>query len=115
MVSFKGISKEIADAKDLLKETIDQAEEEKKNYPEHLVEAIRVLFEQALEDAWAAYNNPNATLDEIREADDTLIEIMQYLTTPQTRAVWRKRLHGPRRLWIPANTSMTTTCRPTSI
>lgn len=79
MVSFKGISKEIADAKDLLKETIDQAEEEKKNYPEHLVEAIRVLFEQALEDAWAAYNNPNATLDEIREADDTLIEIMQYL------------------------------------
>ena len=65
----------------LLKDSIDAANIAKKNYPENLIEAVRVKFEAALEHALEVYQDQSGkyTQADIDQADDELVRMMQYL------------------------------------
>lgn len=65
----------------LLKDSIDAANIAKDNYPENLIEAVKVKFEAALAHAIEVYNDRSGkyTQADVDMADDELVRMMQYL------------------------------------
>ena len=64
----------------LLKQTIDAAELEAENLPEHIIPAVKEKFLAALENAKTLYAKADATDEELKNADDLLITMMHYLS-----------------------------------
>ena len=66
--------------RELLKQTIDAANAVKDaGFKPNIVEAVKEMFLTALSDAEKLYQNPDATDEQLKEADDLLILTMQYL------------------------------------
>ena len=63
----------------LLKQSIDEAELAKENYPKDLIIEVQEKFEAALEHAKLVYQNKNADDDTVYAADDALVAMLQYL------------------------------------